>query len=267
MALDADHTEVILLGKGIGFQIKKDDILTQNANIEKVFILSTSHNRDALLQLLSETDDTIIQVASECIQYVEANLARKMTDRFIVAFIDHIAFAVKRLQQGITITNPFLHEVQSLYPLEYSLAQDCLELLGKRLKMQIPEDEIGFIALHLHSARTNQSISRMNRFSELITKLVQVIQADLKIQIDKTSTDYSRLVTHLRFAVERAEKGQSLGENHPLSALLQQEYPLCYNLSWKLVKIMQTELKTDIPEAEASYLTLHIQRLRNHVSN
>ncbi|WP_084818768.1 PRD domain-containing protein [Tepidibacillus sp. HK-1] len=47
----------------------------------------------------------------------------------------------------------------------------------------------------------------------------------------------------------------------PLTTLLRKEYPICYNLSWQLVKIMQNELKAQIPEAEVSYLTLHIERI------
>lgn len=266
LVVDEQDNEMILLGKGIGFQKKKGDLLPHDEQVEKVFVLSSGHNRDILLRLFSETDDALIRAASEYIQYVEAKLDKALSEQFVVAFIDHLSFAVKRLRQGIMIPNPFLHEVRSLYPLEYSLAQEGIKMLEDRLHMEIPQDEIGFIALHLHGARTNQSLTKMNRFSELINKLVQVIEEELEITIDKTSTDYSRLVTHLRFAVERAEKGQPLGDNHPLSILLQREYPVCYNLSWKLIKIMRKELKTDIPETEASYLTLHIHRLRNHLN-
>ncbi|KHF29976.1 PtsGHI operon antiterminator [Anoxybacillus sp. BCO1] len=42
---------------------------------------------------------------------------------------------------------------------------------------------------------------------------------------------------------------------------MKETYPLCYNLSWKLIKIMQQTLQLPVDEAEAVYLTLHLQRL------
>ncbi|TKJ02702.1 PRD domain-containing protein, partial [Bacillus cereus] len=43
--------------------------------------------------------------------------------------------------------------------------------------------------------------------------------------------------------------------------LLKAEYPVCYNLAWKLVKVMQKELQLPVYEAESIYLTMHLQRL------
>ncbi len=266
LAVDHLERELILLGKGIGFQRKKNDIIPHDTSIEKIFIPSSEDNREAMLRLFEETDEEVMNAINEYIRLVEETLHQQLTERFIVSFIDHLSFAIKRLQQGIRIYNPFLHEVKSLYPTEYSVAEAVVPLLKRRINIELPEDELGFITLHLRSAQTNQSITEMNRFSTLIATLVELIEKEMGIQIDKNSTDYARLVTHLRYAIDRAEKGQGLGENHPLSALLQKEYPVCYNFCYKLVKIMQNELRIEIPESEVSYLTLHIQRMTQHVN-
>ncbi|UOF89104.1 PRD domain-containing protein [Fodinisporobacter ferrooxydans] len=265
LAVDASQTEVILLGKGIGFQRKKGDWIGLE-QVEKLFLSPSDQNRDAMLRLFAETDEDVIRATSDFIQYAENKLQLKFTQQFLITLFDHIGFAIKRLQQGIQIRNPFLHEVRALYPKEYSLALEGIKMLANRLKIKIPEDEVGFIALHLHGAGTHQTIEKINKYSTLIAKLIAIIESELLTEIDKTTADYSRLLTHLRFAVDRAEKDQPLGENHPLSTLLQKEYPVCYNLSWKLIKILQKELQKKIPEAEASYLTLHIQRLYDHTN-
>jgi transcriptional antiterminator len=267
VALGERQQEVILIGKGIGFQRAKGDIVRHDAKIEKVFVLASEGQREQMLRLFTETDEEVMRVITEYVKYVEGKLARTLPTQFFIALIDHLSFAIKRLQQGINILNPFLYDVRILYPYEYALAQEGTVLLEKRLKITIPEDEIGFLALHLHSGRTNQNLSQMNRFSGLIAKLIGVIEVELEIEIDKTSLDYSRLLTHLRFAIERAE-GHDLSEKeNPLSRILKQEYPLCYNIAWKLVKILQNELKVDIPEAEVGYLTLHIQRILERAEN
>jgi len=266
LAIDHSGNEVILLGKGIGFQRTKNDIIPHSDAIEKVFIPSSANNREAMLQLFSETGDELMTAINSYLEIVERAFDQELTQQFVFSFIDHITFAIKRIQQGIRIYNPFLHEVKNLYPLEYALAEKLLPLIKDKLLIELPEDELGFITLHLRTIKSNQSIAEMNQFSQLITTLVELIEEELSIMINKTSTDYARLVTHIRFAIDRAQKRQGLGENHPLSALLQREYPLCYNLSYKLVKIMQNELKLDISEAEISYLTLHIQRLAKDVN-
>ncbi|WP_134683814.1 PRD domain-containing protein [Brevibacillus migulae] len=266
LALDHSGYEVILLGKGIGFQRTKNDTIPHSDAIEKVFIPSSANNREAMLQLFSETGDELMTAINSYLEIVEKAFDQELSQQFVFSFIDHIAFAIKRIRQGIRIYNPFLHEVKNLYPLEYALAEKLLPLIKDKLDIELPEDELGFITLHLRTIKSNQSIAEMTQFSQLITTLVELIEEELSITINKTSTDYARLVTHIRFAIDRAQKQQGLGENHPLSALLQREYPVCYNLSYKLVKIMQNELKLDISEAEVSYLTLHIQRLAKVVN-
>ncbi len=261
VALDEGQKEVILIGKGIGFQRAKGDIVRHDDRIEKVFVLISKGQREKMLRLFTEIDEEVIRVITEYVKYAEKKLERTFSTQFYIALIDHLSFAIKRLQQGVNIHNPFLYDVRILYPYEYSLAQEGKALLEKRLNITIPEDEIGFLALHLHSGRTDQDLTPMNRFSGLIAKLIGVAEKELDIEIDKTSLDYSRLLTHLRFAIKRAESGTFLDKENPLSRILQKEYPLCYNVAWKLVKILQNELKVDIPEAEVSYLTLHIQRI------
>ncbi|WP_339060410.1 glucose PTS transporter transcription antiterminator GlcT [Tepidibacillus marianensis] len=262
---DEQGNETILLGKGIGFNRKIGEQLNEEQWIEKVFTLSTKTNQQAILDVLNEIDDRTLNAIHDMIRTIEEKSNLIFTEPFLLSFIDHVSFTMKRLKQGIKISNPFLFEIQTLYPDDYSLALHGLQILEQSLELEIPQDEAGFIALHLHSLRTNTSISKMNQFSSLINRLIHVIEEELKIEIDRHSIDYARLVSHIRFAIERTEREQNLGENHPLSTLLQREYPVCYNISWKLVKIMQNSLKAEIPEAESSYLTLHIRRILDHV--
>lgn len=269
VVLDDHHREVILIGKGIGFQRLKGDTIKHDASIEKMFMLVAESQREQMLRLVAETDAEVIRVITEYVKYAEKKLDRTFTNEFYVTLIDHLSFAIKRLQQGIKIHNPFLYDMRILYPAEYALAQEGTALLEQRLKMSIPEDETGFLALHLYSGRTDQTLSRMNCFSGLIAKLIKVTEAELDIEIDKQSIEYARLLTHLRFAIERAEKCRSpvAEKENPLSRILQAEYPLCYNVAWKLVRMLQHELKVDIPQAEVGYLALHIYRIVDRANN
>ncbi|MER2255623.1 MAG: PRD domain-containing protein, partial [Priestia megaterium] len=106
-----------------------------------------------------------------------------------------------------------------------------------------------------------KDLSEVNQHSQLIYHLIQVVEEQLNVKINKDSIDYSRLVRHLRFMIDRVLAGEKVEEPEKIAMLLKEEYPLCYNVSWKVIKVMQQALHLPVYEAEAVYLTMHLQRL------
>ncbi|OOE00557.1 PtsGHI operon antiterminator [Anoxybacillus kestanbolensis] len=254
------YDEVVLIGKGIGFGKKKGDVIEQKG-VEKWFILKNEREQEQYKKLLPHVDEEFIGLMNDIIHHIRTRTNSSLNEHIHVALTDHILFAIKRLEQGMDIKNPFLVETKSLYPLEYDVATEVVNMLNERLHIQLPEGEIGFIALHIHSALTNHQLSEVNQHSQLISRLVSVVEEQLNIRIDRESIHYLRFVRHLRYAIERVKKGEKIEEPKKLSNILKETYPLCYNLSWKLIKIMQQTLQLPVDEAEAVYLTLHLQRL------
>ena len=254
------YDEVVLIGKGIGFGKKKGDVIEQK-DVEKWFILKNEREQEQYKKLLPHVDEEFIGLMNDIIHHIRTRTNSSLNEHIHVALTDHILFAIKRLEQGMDIKNPFLVETKSLYPLEYDVATEVVNMLNERLHIQLPEGEIGFIALHIHSALTNHQLSEVNQHSQLISRLVSVVEEQLNIRIDRESIHYLRFVRHLRYAIERVKKGEKIEEPKKLSNILKETYPLCYNLSWKIIKIMQQTLQLPVDEAEAVYLTLHLQRL------
>ncbi|MBA2877768.1 glucose PTS transporter transcription antiterminator GlcT [Anoxybacillus ayderensis] len=254
------YDEVVLIGKGIGFGKKKGDVIEQK-DVEKWFILKNEREQEQYKKLLPHVDEEFIGLMNDIIYHIRKRTNSPLNEHIHVALTDHILFAMKRLEQGMDIKNPFLVETKSLYPLEYDVATEVVNMLNDRLHIQLPEGEIGFIALHIHSALTNHQLSEVNQHSQLISRLVSIVEEQLDIRIDRESIHYLRFVRHLRYAIERVKKGEKIEEPKKLSNILKETYPLCYNLSWKLIKIMQQTLQLPVDEAEAVYLTLHLQRL------
>lgn len=254
------YDEVVLIGKGIGFGKKKGDVIEQK-DVEKWFILKNEREQEQYKKLLPHVDEEFIGLMNDVVHHIRKRTNSPLNEHIHVALTDHILFAIKRLEQGMDIKNPFLVETKSLYPLEYDVATEVVNMLNERLHIQLPEGEIGFIALHIHSALTNHQLSEVNQHSQLISRLVSVVEEQLDIRIDRESIHYLRFVRHLRYAIERVKKGEKIEEPKKLSNILKETYPLCYNLSWKLIKIMQQALQLPVGEAEAVYLTLHLQRL------
>ncbi len=265
--LIADHAaygEVVLIGKGIGFNRKKGDPI-QNDIAEKMFVLKGEKEQEQYKNLLPFLNDDMSSIIISAIELIRERTNSFLNEHIHIALTDHILFAINRLMRGMEIRNPFLVETRTLYPFEYEVAREVVELINDHTEVNLPEGEIGFIALHIHSAMMNKDLSEINQHSQLIARLTGMIEQQLEVNIDRDSIDYVRLVRHIRYTIERVLKGERVEEPEKIANLLKEEYPLCYNLSWKLIKMMQQTLKKPVYDAEAVYLTMHLQRIQSKV--
>lgn len=260
IAISEQGNEVILTGKGIGFNQKQGERLDES-RVDKYFVLIDKHEQEQYKLLLPHVPESFIGIMNETISLISDKLNAELDEHIHVSLTDHLSFAIKRLSQGLDVKNPFLVETQTMYPKEYTIAEEVIQHINHKLDVALPDGEIGFVALHIHSAITNRSVGELNKYSALMSQLVNVIEESLHIDINRTGVDYLRLVRHLRHAIERSESNQPVEAHERLEKVLKEEYPMCYNLSWKLIKIMQKDLRTNFPDAEAVYLTMHLQRL------
>src|SRR5690625_7374807 len=97
--------------------------------------------------------------------------------------------------------------------------------------------------------------------------MMNVIEAQLVHTIDPEGIDYIRLVRHIRYTIERVLLDEKIKAPIKIASLLKTEYPICYNLSWKLIKMIQQTLQKPLDDAEAVYLTMHLQRLNTKIKS
>ncbi|WP_430119412.1 glucose PTS transporter transcription antiterminator GlcT [Neobacillus rhizosphaerae] len=256
------YEEVVLIGKGIGFNRKRGDYIDTDL-VEKLFVLKNEKEQENYIKLLPFIDNEFLEVIISAMDLIKQRTNSVLNEHIHVALTDHIMFALTRASQGMEMNNPFLVETKALYRHEFEIAKEVVELIKEKTGIDLPIGEVGFIALHIHSAVTNRNLSDVNQYSQLVSRLVEMVEEQFEIEIDKESIDYMRLVRHLRFAIERVVKGEKVEEPEKIASLLKEEYPVCYNLSWKLIKVMQQTLKMKVFDAEAVYLTMHLQRLQH----
>ncbi|WP_347861319.1 PRD domain-containing protein [Salimicrobium sp. PL1-032A] len=254
------YKEVILIGKGIGFNRKTGDTIEPEI-AEKTFLLRDPEEKEQYENLLPHVSEELIPLMSDVLNHVEERMEEPLHEHIHVALTDHLAFAFHRAKHNLEFSNPFLSEIETLYPKEYQIALEVVTVIYDKTGVQFPDGEIGFIALHIHSAVTDKSLREINRHNRLITQLVDMVEEQLGVTVDRKSIDYHRLVQHLHRAIHRIYTGESVGDQTNLDTMLKKEYPLCYNLSWKLIKVMQRQLNRTVDESEAVYLTIHLQRL------
>ncbi|MFD0051693.1 glucose PTS transporter transcription antiterminator GlcT [Actinomycetes bacterium NPDC127524] len=264
IASHPDHGEVVMIGKGIGFNRKKNDEI-ELKSAEKMFVLRNEKEQENYKKLLPEMTENLQAAIIEVLELISSKVRGNLNEHIHVGLTDHLLFAMTRVKNGMEIKNPFLVETITLYPFEFEIAKEVIDLIEEKTGIGLPEGEIGFITLHIHSAITNKNLSEVNQYSQLVSHLISVVEEQFGFLINKESVDYMRLVRHLRFTIDRVLAGEIVEEPEKITLLLKEEYPLCYNLSWKLIKIMQQQLKKPVFDAEAVYLTMHLQRLQKKI--
>jgi len=254
------YAEVVVIGKGIGFNRKSRDRINLSS-VEKMFILRGQEEQEQYKQLVPQIDEKLIEVVQEIIIHIMQHSREPLNEHIHIALTDHISFAIRRQEQNIPIHNPFLYETKEIYPDEYAMAEYAIGRINEVMHVSMPSDEIGFVALHIVSAISNRHITEVKQHSVLIGDLVNLVENSLDYRVPRDSLDYSRLVTHLRFVLERLRRGETVREISSLDGLMKREYPEMYTLAWKLTKVMEQRIRIPVYPAEVSYLTVHLQRL------
>lgn len=250
--------ECMLLGKGIGFQKSRGDEIDVD-KIEKVYFIRDTKRINQYLELVEKCGADLVETVEDVILQMEARFGNVYDEYLHIALLDHLNFSIYRYNNHIEVKNIFLEEFSVMYAEEYAFAKDMLAYINARLHMELPASEIGFITLHVHAALHKESVSKSALYMQIITACIDLIEADLKVHLDACSIERMRLITHLKFALERAEKHVELA--NPVLESLKQTYPHTYEIATAMHDMILHDFGLDLPQGEIGYLILHIQNI------
>lgn len=257
--------EKILIKKGIGFNAKAGDRIPVNTEFERVFVIENPETSLKFNQLISGIDHQLVGICEEVLHLICSATGEKPSEEMHIRLTDHIAFTVLRLQKNDLIDNPFLVEIETLYPKEMEVAREAVALLEKALGLSIPEEEVGFIALYIHSLKAKDKLSNTIKYAYICNSALEIIEDALGIKIDRKSIDYARFTSHVRYAVERILKNISI--KNDLLPAIKKTYKESYRLARAVAAMMAEELYAGVPEGEVGYLAMHIERLKNAIDS
>jgi transcriptional antiterminator len=260
VSVETNENERILFGKGIGFNKKFGDIIEKGTEVEKIFVIEDENNLRNFKQVIENVDEQFLTLCENMISYIENELEENLNEKIHIALVDHLDFAIKRLSNNEELENPFLVEIKVLYPKEYAIAKKVIIILQNETKVNIPEGEIGFIALHIHSARNSGRISNTISNSYLIDSIIKYIENKIEVTIDKESLDYARFLTHLKFAIKRIT--DDIAIKNDFVKEIKSKYKQSYKIAKGLSEILVEKLEKKVVEDEIAYLAMHIERLR-----
>lgn len=254
--------ELLVMGCGLGFQKHVGDVIDES-KIEHIYIESDSHHANKLETLLSGIPLEYIQTANEIVSYARLSLGKKLDDNIYITLTDHIAYAIERAQKGIFVKNALLWEIRRFYNHEYLVAKHGLEIISNRLGVQLPEDEAGFITLHLVSATmTDMNPGTTTEMTKVIQEILGIVKYHFKVELDEYSLHYERFLTHLKFFVQRVFTDTEINDNEEgFLEAIRSQYKNEYQCALKVRKFMQKEYEKELTEDELIYLTVHMRRV------
>lgn len=256
----ANSTEFVLFGKGLGFSAKGQEwIDLSDSRIEKRYRLDEEQPGHQFEELVENIDPEVMLISENIIDKVKDCFGAPVQPKVYFALPNHIQFALYRLRNGMDITNPFLYETEINFPLEYQLAAEAAQMIGERFDLTVPKDEIGFLALHVHSCVVTVSVGQLVKATALLNKVVEHVEASQGIELRRTSHEHTRLILHLRAAIERLLTGKHV--SNPLTEELRTCYPETFALAQSIADMIQAEIGVEVPDDEIGYITLHLYRM------
>lgn len=198
---DDQGQEQVVLGKGVGFGLKKGDKIDES-KIERRFI-ANSHQDE--VNQVKEINASTIDLTNKVIQMVEPLLNVKFNDFQYLALADHIDFALSRIEDNIDISAANTRwEVKNLFPKEYKISEKVIALINKEMNVNLPVSESIFMTYHfVNAASDNDQVQETVEITELISGIIDIIQYQYQMTLDTESFNYSRFITHLRVLLVR----------------------------------------------------------------
>lgn len=257
-----DGREVVVMGRGIGFGAKPG-IEIPEQKIEKVFRLDNQNNLNKFKELLAGLPLEHIQVSTDIINYARSVLNRKLNQNIYITLTDHINFAIERFHQKMSFSNPLLDQIKTFYREEYLVGEYAITMIERKVGVSLPDDEAGFIALHIVTAEYSTAMSDTIDITKLIQNVVRIVSEYFSLQIDESSLNYQRFVTHLRFLAQRIIAKELLdSERGEFNQLICRMYPEEYACSLQLREYIRDTYCHEVTEEETAYLAVHIKRVR-----
>lgn len=184
----------------------------------------------------------------------------KLSDFIIRNLIMHILLMIKRIKKGFQIA-PFEISQDIAQSIEYNVALKIIHRIEKVMQLEFPEEEAGFIALHL-SANANRAHSLGNTSAQLsdleneLNQMLLTMEAETSIPFANDTVLYNGLKTHCQTLLNRLKHRIHL--KNPLLETIQKDYADTFALTKRYFKEVSFLKNFEVSDDEWAYIALHI---------
>ena len=256
-----NNEEKIVMGRGICFKKKTGDTI-EPETIDKVFYL---HNQEVLSrfkELVVDIPLEYLEIGEEIMDEARLSLGKALNDNIYISMVDHIYTAVVRAKDDILVKNALLWDIQRFYKEEYQIGKKALEIIEKKTGVLLPNDEAGFIALHIVNGQLDEDVHDMYEITKIMQEIENIVRYHFKIEFNEESAYYYRFITHLKFFAQRlVEHKKPNQKEDDLLEVVQVKYANAYQCVEKIAIYIKNQYNYELYDEEKLYLTIHIHRV------
>ena len=251
------NKEFLIMGKGIGFGKKVTErIETRTEDV--VYSLHEATERGDARKLAATINPVYLEIANEILTNAEKEF-HTIDRNVLFPLADHIEFAVKRLIGNKQISNPLTNDIRVLFYKEFKIACSAREILKKHVDVEIDDDEIGYICLHIHSAIQDEDVSQAMQVARIVRECITLVEEAVGKPIDVTTLSYNRLMNHVRNMVARIINKEPLKLS--MNDYMSVKFPEAFAMAEYICSKVEKMLKCPLSDAEIGYLAMHIERV------
>ena len=265
-----DGREAILVGNGLGFGRRPGDVIDKS-RVSKVYYVQ-NELQTKFLKMLDNVTPQVMQ-AAERISLAAEEQGILLSSKSTISLVDHISFALERVEKGTFLPNLMLSETRMLYPKEYAVGQRALELvrqfcgiyvvelLEDRLEASISEVESCYIALHLVAGAADGALAYDT--VKFVMAVKEIICDTYHCTFEEESLETIRLTVHLKFLAARILRHtpwQDAGLESMYTVLLQRDSrnEVCLQ---RINAYLRQEFDYELDHQEQVYLLIHLTKI------
>ncbi|MBC1921605.1 PRD domain-containing protein [Listeria grayi] len=260
--------EMMFKGLSIGFKKKPGDDVDET-KIEMRFVLENSTLTRRFNEMIVNVDQQVIDICMDAITMIKGRSKIKLRDSIYVTLIDHVSNLIDRLNANITFDNSILWNISRIYPAEYELAKQTVDMLREKLPYKIDADEANFIALHIVNAEVASDMNTTYKLTNAINDICDIVSSDLHTEREEDNYDYNRFVMHVRFMLENSGNETPLSNSVDSKTLdtLISNYPAAWESVKKISAFIAVFLNRQLSKKEQLYLMIHLTQLYDRYSS
>ncbi|WP_227857283.1 PRD domain-containing protein [Clostridioides sp. ES-S-0056-01] len=213
--------------------------------------------------MLERIEPQYFELSEYILQEAKKRLNISLNLSLIIPFTDHLVAAIDRAKSGISLPNLSLMEIKTIWKKEFEFSLWIISYIEEKMHINMSIDEAGYIAVYFVNDTGEPRANKSMEIVQIVTDIVNIIEKCFRIRLDKTSSSYIRLVTHLRFFIGRiiGSEVSRDDDNEVLYQYLLERNPnlkTCINYISQYIK---NELNYDVTKSELVYLMIHLTQI------
>ena len=238
------------------------DVLNQN--IEHTLLDSSRIDPISYRQARSLFPEYEIRIVRVILEQTELEREIYFTDDNFVSLLIHLVIGLERIKQNKALIMPEAQLASLRKQSEFELTSQIAHRLEEAFNIEVPEAEIGYMALHILGAKVEHGALDVEldlrdfdpELIHLAQGMIEVAEEALKTKMTADQQLLLGLLLHLRPVINRLKYGMSL--RNPILQQIKEQYPTIFGAAWISGAYLEKELGVKVGEEEIGYLAMHL---------